>query len=241
MYTFDSRIRYSEVDSEGKLSFLSLLNYFQDCSTFQSEDLGVGVKYAQEQNLVWVLASWQIVVEEYPKLADEVTVGTFPYEFKAFLGSRNFAMLNKEGKYLAKASSIWSLLGTETGKPMLPTEKMLQSYVLEEKLAMDYAPRKIVIPDGGSRRDSIVVKKHHLDTNHHVNNGQYVNMAMDYLPNGFVIRQMRAEYKKQAFLEDILYPYVVEMENGYVIALNGLDEKPYFVAEFLGKEAVKDR
>ena len=43
MYTFDSRIRYSETDSEGKLTMASIINYFQDCSTFQSEDLGLGV------------------------------------------------------------------------------------------------------------------------------------------------------------------------------------------------------
>ena len=34
MYAFDSRIRYSETDSEGYLTLDALLNYFQDCSTF---------------------------------------------------------------------------------------------------------------------------------------------------------------------------------------------------------------
>lgn len=42
---------------------------------------------------------------------------------------------------------------------------------------------------------------------------------MEYLPDDFVIRQMRAEYKKQAFLDDVLHPYVVSIENGYVICL----------------------
>ena len=46
MYTFESRIRYSETDSEGKLTMASLINYFQDCSTFQSEDHGLGLDYA---------------------------------------------------------------------------------------------------------------------------------------------------------------------------------------------------
>lgn len=52
MYTFDSRIRYSETDSEGKLTMASLLNYFQDCSTFHSEDVQLGVDYFKEQHLV---------------------------------------------------------------------------------------------------------------------------------------------------------------------------------------------
>ena len=43
MYAFDSRIRYSETDSEGRLTLNALLNYFQDCSTFHSEDVGLGI------------------------------------------------------------------------------------------------------------------------------------------------------------------------------------------------------
>ena len=236
MYTFDARIRYSEIDSTGKLTLASLLNYFQDASTFHSEDLGLGVAYTQERNLAWVLSSWQIVVERYPRLCEEVVVGTLPYEFKAFTGSRNFVMMTQDGEYIAKANSLWSLLNTETKKPALPTTEMLEKYVLGEKVPMDYAPRKIVVPEGGIIDEPIVVKKHHLDTNQHVNNGQFVIMAMEYLPEGFDIRQMRAEYKMQAFLNDTLCPYIVKVDEGYVIVLRNQDSKPYVIVEFLGKE-----
>jgi len=236
MYSFDSRIRYSETDSEGKLTLSSLLNYFQDVTTFQSEDLGLGIAYTGELHLAWVLSSWQIVVERYPRLGERVTIGTFPTEFKGFMGTRNFFMLGEDGAYLAKANTLWSLLSTDTGKPSLPTEKMLECYVLEEKLPMDYAPRKITIPEGGAAEESIVVKKHHLDTNHHVNNGQYVDMAMTYLPENFVIGQLRAEYKQQAFLDDVLYPYLVEDGAKYVVNLTDADGKTYVSVEFLRKE-----
>lgn len=234
MYLYDGRIRFTEVDSEGKLSLNALLNYFQDCSTFQSEDLGIGVDYLKENHLVWVMSSWQIVVERYPRLCEQVRIGTLPYEFKGFLGMRNFAMLTTKGEYLAKANSLWSLLNTDTGKPTLPTEVMREKYVLEERLPMDYAPRKIVVPKSGESRETIVVKKHHLDTNYHVNNGQYVDMALEFLPDGFVIAQMRAEYKKQAFLDDVLYPYVAVEENRYIISLTDAEGKPYVIVEFSG-------
>lgn len=236
MYTFDGRIRFSEVDSEGKLTLASLLNYFQDCSTFHSEDLGMGVDYLKEKNMVWVLSSWQIVVDEYPSLCEKVKVGTLPYGFKGFLGYRNFAMMDMDGKFFARANSLWSLLNLETGRPTMPTQKMLDGYVLEEKLPMDYAPRKIVVPEGGESCEPIVVKKHHLDTNHHVNNGQYVDMALEFLSGDFVIGQMRAEYKQQAFLDDVLYPYVARNEKQYVISLMDDKGRPYVVVEFLGKE-----
>lgn len=241
MYTFDGRIRFSEADSEGRLTLAALLNYFQDCSTFQSEDLGLGVGYLKERHMVWVLSSWQIVVNRYPELCERVKIGTAPYEFKGFFGYRNFAMLGEQGEYLAVANSLWTLLDTVTNKPVMPTEKMRENYVLEEKLPMEYAPRKIAVPQGGENREPLVVKKHHLDTNYHVNNGQYVDMAMEFLPDDFVIGQMRAEYKKQAFLDDVLYPYVVQDQGQCVITLSDKDGKPYVAVEFLRKERTEDK
>ena len=236
MYSFESRIRYSESDCEGRLTLASLLNYFQDCSTFQSEELGLGVRYMEQNHMAWVLSSWQIVVNRYPELCERVTVGTLPYGFKGFLGYRNFIMQTENGENLAVANSLWCLLDRNTGKPTSATEAMLQGYRLEERLPMDYTSRKIVLPDGGEHREPIVVKKHHLDTNHHVNNGQFVDMAMEFLPEDFVIRQMRAEYKKQAFLDDILYPYVIREDSKCVVNLTDEDGRTYVAVEFLQRE-----
>lgn len=234
MYTFESRIRYSEAGSEGQLTMAALVNYFQDCSTFQSEDLGVGLDYLRESHLVWVLCSWQIVVERYPKLGERVIIGTQPYGLKGFLGSRNFAMLDEQGYYIAKANSLWSLLDTQTGKPTAIPEVMMERYTLAPRLEMDYAGRKIAVPTGGMHREALTVKKHHLDTNHHVNNQQFLDMAMDFLPEGFCIEQVRAEYKKQAFLHDVLVPYIADAGDRFVAALADESGAPYIIAEFRG-------
>ena len=36
MYSFDSRIRYSECDETARLDYVALVNYLQDCSTFHT-------------------------------------------------------------------------------------------------------------------------------------------------------------------------------------------------------------
>ena len=43
MYEFNSRVRYSEVDSESRLTWLALMDYFQDCSVFHSESVNLGI------------------------------------------------------------------------------------------------------------------------------------------------------------------------------------------------------
>ena len=232
MYKFDGRIRYSETDSEGNLTLMALLNYFQDCSTFQSEDAGVGIRYCLDRDLVWVLNSWQIVPVRMPKLGERVTIATIPYEFHKFMGHRNFMMFDEEGNYLAKANSIWSLINVKTERFETPDEAMMKGYPVEERIEMDYAGRKISVPEGGEIMGEIRVMPHHLDANHHVNNGQYVAMAMEFLPKDAKVRQLRAEYKKQAFLGDVVSPRVVTEEGRVVVCLQDQEGKAYATVEF---------
>mgnify|MGYP006990307153 CR=1 FL=1 len=51
MYSFESRIRYSETNFHKKLTLTGITNYFQDCSTFQSEDLGLGIEPLSQINM----------------------------------------------------------------------------------------------------------------------------------------------------------------------------------------------
>lgn len=219
MYSFDSRIRYSECDENCKLRLDALMNYFQDASTFQSENLGVGFSYLIPRNLVWVLVSWQVEIARYPALGEEVEIGTLPYDFKGFIGSRNFCMKTKDGEMLAKANSIWTLLNFDSMKPALPPADMLEKYPVEPRLDMNYEGRKIAVNEGGACEDPIVVQRQHLDSNNHVNNAQYIIMAVQYLPQDFGVRNLRVEYKKQAHLGDVLIPYVVTEGDKVVISL----------------------
>ena len=160
MYAFDSRIRYSETDSEGYLTLDALLNYFQDCSTFHSEDVGLGIGYMKEIGQVWVLSSWQIVVNRYPKLGEKVKIVTLPYELKVFLGYRNFAMLDEQGEYLAKANSLWSLLDVGTGKGtgLRKIDPVTDAYLKEDSyLEMDTVQLRGV--DRTTRSTSAVLDK----------------------------------------------------------------------------------
>ena len=107
MYTFDSRIRYSETDETGALSLLGVINYLQDCSTFQSEDIGLGVEYLEEKKRAWLLSSWRIVIDRYPVLGERIKIGTWATSSKGIYGYRDFVIMDQDGNYLVRAESIW--------------------------------------------------------------------------------------------------------------------------------------
>lgn len=230
-YSFDSRVRYSEIGEDRKLTLNGIINYFQDCSTFHSESIGVGMDFLAEKKCAWVLSSWQIVVNRYPTLCEKIKVSTWPYAFKRALGSRNFVMEDEQGEILAYANTLWVLLNTETGAPTTIDEEQLKAYELEEKLDMEYAPRKIKIPASSVEFPSFTVRPHHLDTNHHVNNGQYILMAQEYIPADFPVKQMRAEYKNQAVQDDIIVPKVQEENGTFTVVLDSPSGEVYAVVE----------
>lgn len=227
------------MDEYGRLTLTSILNYFQDCSTFHSEAVGMGMKKLRKQHRGWVLSSWQIDVDRYPEHGEELVVETWPYDFKGFLGMRNFLLSTCQGEILCRANTLWSFVDADTGVPVKLNAENISAYELEPRLEMEYTPRKIKLPAEGEGKENFPVQKHHLDTNHHVNNSQYIQMAMEYLPEDFEIRRMRAEYKMQARLGDRIYPWVSMDGKCCTVSLNQEDGKPYAVVEFIrGKRAL---
>lgn len=227
MYTFQSRVRYSELDADRKLSIASIVDYFQDCSTFQSEELGVGIEYLERVGMLWVMSYWQIVIDRYPGLCERISVGTFPYDFKSFLGFRNFFIADEAGEKIVRANSIWTLIDVHTGLPARPTQEMTEAYRLEERLDMTYEPRKIRFDRAGEKHPAFYVGKQHLDSNHHVNNAQYAAIARELLPEGFAVGTLRVEYRRAAVLGDVMIPEVARVPEGYVISFRDQEDNPF--------------
>lgn len=231
MYTFNSRVRYSETDESGRLSLLGIINYMQDCSTFQSEDVGAGVELLESCHKAWLLSSWQIVIDRYPALGEKITVGTWYCSCKGIYGYRDFVLRDEGGEACVRAASVWFLFDTKKNVPIRVMAEDMEPYGAgEPPLTLGPAPRKIPVPDHSVEGPHIVAAGHHIDTNHHVNNAQYVEMARESIPQGLRIREIRADYKKAAVLGNVVIPRVaVESGNQWTVSLNSTQGEAYAV------------
>ncbi len=232
VYQFDSRVRYSEVDEKQEMSLVSVINYFQDVTTFHSEAIGLGIEHLKEASRAWMLSAWQIEINRLPVFGENIRVQTWPYGFSGFYGDRNFTLMNENQELLVYANSLWIYVDILTGRPVKVSEEEIRGYQLEEELPMKKAPRKISLPQEGRRAEQIQVQKHHLDTNMHVNNGQYVLMAQEFLPEDFFVKQIRVQYCKAALLHDTIVPWVYEEEKSVSVALSDESGRPYAVVRF---------
>lgn len=230
-YEFESRVRYSEIDHRGTMTLPSLINYFQDCSTFHSEAVGLGMDRLKEEKKAWVLSYWQVIIERYPQLGEKIVVGTFATKFSGLFGNRNFYMTDSSGKRIAYANSIWAFVDLEKGRPCRPLAEQIELYGTKTPLDMPYEDRKIAVPEKFSDLEPFPVRKYHIDTNEHVNNCQYVQMALEMLPRDVCIRQVRVDYKKSAVYGDVILPRIAVEQERTVVELCAKDGRPYAVLE----------
>ena len=234
MYQMDARVRYSEVDETHRIKLESVLDYFQDCCTFHSEDVGGGIEFLKGQKRAWLLASWQIVIKEYPKLGEQIRIIANPYAFKNFFGHRNLMLQDEHGKDLVYANSNWIFVDTETGKPVRIPDEVANAYELGKPYPMEYAARKIPMPKHLEAKEPFAVHRFCIDSNHHVNNGKYVLMAEEFIPEQFRVSELRVEYRKAAVLGDIMYPFVENTEEKIAVVLADKEKSPYAIIEFFG-------
>ena len=234
-YSFGGRVRYSEIGENGLLTLPGVLNYFQDCSTFQSEDIGYGVDRFQTEGKAWILSYWQVVVERYPKIGERVKVSTWATSFKGILAERNFQMVDESGEKVAYANSVWTFMDMQKGRPVKPGQDEIYAYGMEAPLEMNYEPRKIRLPEVMTDGEVFKVRKYHIDTNEHVNNCQYVQMALEAVEKELNVHQVRVEYKRSAVYNDSILPRVAEEDNRTVVELCDPEGHIYAVVEFTGE------
>lgn len=231
MYSFNSRVRYSETGEDGFLSLSSAVHYMQDCSTFQSEELGVGVEPMKEMGRAWFLSAWQIEIGRMPKLMEEITIGTWANGFKAMYGYRNFVIRDQAGADLVRAASTWVYMNVETGRPERVSAETVAVYGEEPPLDMEEAGRKIQLPEEIQEYPSFPVRKAQIDTNGHVNNAKYVEMAQEWLPAASDIRRLRVAYQHAARYGDVIVPAVHREAGVCTVVLKGTGGQVYTVIE----------
>ncbi len=235
MYEFTSRVRYSEIRPDGTMSVGSLIRRMQDCSVFHSESIGRGPEFWLESGYGWMIVSWQIALHAMPRFGMPVTTKTWSYRFRGIEGDRNFVVLDEDGRLLAEANSIWIYFDLNAQKPIRVPDEEMNGFGVEEPLSsFSNTKRKIALPPvWDEEMEPLHVQPMNIDTNGHVNNLVYIEMALEYVPADFFVREIRVQYLAQARMGDAIIPRCFRDESRLLVALGAPGGENYAVAEFL--------
>ena len=178
-------------------------------------------QYFTEQNMAQLLATRQVEILRVPEFKESLTVTTSVYGMKPMFGFRNTFIYDSEGKPCYRTWSMGAFVDKTAGKLKRVDDATIASMTLEPQLEMNYKDRRIMLPkEGGETLDPIKVLRADIDYNKHVNNANYVRMAMELLPENFKVQGLRVEYRVAAKLGDVLIPTIYKIEGGFIISLS---------------------
>jgi acyl-ACP thioesterase len=232
MYSLIYKVTTSTCDSEGKLKLYSALQMMQDCSEMWIDSEPQVKDYFARENMAQLLASRQVEIVRVPDFKEELTVTTSVYGMKPMFGFRNTFIYDAEGKPCYRTWSMGAFVDKANGKLKRVDDTVAGSLLIEPQLEMNYKDRRIILPKTeGEVLKSVKVMRSDIDYNKHLNNANYVRMAMELLPEDFEIKGLRVEYRVAAKLGDMLVPTIYK-HNGVIIVSLSIGEDVSTIIEF---------
>ncbi|MCI9125985.1 MAG: hypothetical protein HFG28_02150 [Eubacterium sp.] len=232
MYTYNTKVSYSRLDKSGKVPYHEIINYLQDCSTFQSEELGVGVEHLKAQNKAWVMLAHKIQILRELQLGEEIIVGTCPTDFGKVMATRQFFIKDKTGAFVVKAESIWGLIDIQERIPIRIREEDYCKYMKETAFESIKPSRKIRFTGQGEIVGNVTVHGIDIDTNGHVNNANYLRMISDYLSKDGYYNQVEIVYNKEALEGENIKCTKYYEEDGIGMILKNDEEETHAQIKF---------
>ena len=211
------------VDFTGRLTMGVLGNHLLNCAGFHATERGFGIATLNESNYTWVLSRLAIELEEMPLQYESFSVQTWIENVYRLFTDRNFAILNKDGKPIGYARSIWAMISMDTRKPadLLSLHNgSIVDYICQKECPIE-KPGRIKV-NQKELSGEVVTKYSDIDINGHVNSIRYIEHILDLFPLEIFrekrIRRFEMAYNAESYYGDTLAFYKEQVsENEYDI------------------------
>ena len=211
------------VDFTGRLTMGVLGNHLLNCAGFHATERGFGIATLNESNYTWVLSRLAIELEEMPLQYESFSVQTWIENVYRLFTDRNFAILNKDGKPIGYARSIWAMISMDTRKPadLLSLHNgSIVDYICQKECPIE-KPGRIKV-NQKELAGEVVTKYSDIDINGHVNSVRYIEHILDLFPLEIFrekrIRRFEMAYNAESYYGDTLAFYKEQVsENEYDI------------------------
>lgn len=220
-------------DRHGRLKLFSAIQLMQDCSEYWKESEPEFRKCLEENEAAQLLVFRQVEILRVPKLYEKLVCSTSVFDCKGANGFRNTIISDAAGNPCYISWSQGAFVNARNGRLLRIPAEVIARLQLSPRYEMNYRSRKIELPDGNRiPMPPILVQHNDIDYNQHVNNAQYIRMALEYVPEGVEIAALRVEYKRPVRYGASLQPCLLEHPHALYVVLSEGD-KACCVIEFL--------
>lgn len=221
VYTFQSRVAYDDIDQDLKLTVRGAMRQMQEAAILDSGRSGYSVYDVETKGRAWILVEWRVRLLNPVKWNDAIEVRTWPRAMDKLTCTRDFMIKGENGQPAALGESVWVLVDIHTGHPIRLTSVVSDEFELvEEKVFNESHPK----PEAGQGEWSYTYKVTHrdIDTNHHMNNRVYPEVAREALPKeirDFEFPEITVRYHRQLLEGETVECYYRCQEGRHIIDL----------------------
>lgn len=210
----------SHTDKNGNMKLFSAVQWMQDCSVISFMGDTAFCEWLQETHATPLVNFRQLEVLRVPRLQEKLTCESYVYDVQGAFGYRNTAIYDAQGQACYKSWLIAAYVNLPTGRLSKISREVLSKLQFPPRLDMTYGSRKIALPDSPlTPLPPIRVMRNDIDYNNHVNNAQYIRMALECLPEDFQVGGMRVEYKKPVSPGSTIIPSIAFSANTAFIVM----------------------
>lgn len=194
----------------GNLSWGNLGNLILRCASMHAGEHGFGYPQMIRMHHAWVLSRLVIEMDRLPHTGEDFSIATWVDRVYRQFTDRHFSVLRADGTPYGHATSIWSLIDTETRLPADLTQ-LPEGGFTEVLIPERPAP---IAPMGRVRlKAPELVGKHRaaytdLDINGHVNSIRYIELMLNQFPAEQMaarpVKRIEMAYCLESYCGDVL-------------------------------------
>ena len=211
------------VDFNGWLTMGVLVNHLLYCAGLHAADRGFGIAELIENQYTWVLSRLAIELDELPRQYEDFSIQTWVENVYRLFTDRNFAILDKDGKPIGYARSVWAMISMQTRKPadlLTLHGGSITDYICDKECPIAKPGRIKVTQD--TPVAEYLTKYSDIDINGHVNSIKYIEHILDLFPietfKEKQIKRFEMAYVAESYYGDTLSFYREEVgENEFDI------------------------
>ncbi|MBR1502359.1 MAG: acyl-[Prevotella sp.] len=169
-------------DFSQRLFMGHLGNHLLNAADFHSSARGFGMKYLLTINRSWVLSRLAIEMEEMPQMYTKFNVETWVESAMRYFTSRNFRVVDAEGKVYGYGRSIWAMIDTESRQPTdiyAIDDGAIEKWIVKDKDCPIEKGGRVKMGDGVELVRSIDTYYNDVDINGHINSVKYIEHVLD--------------------------------------------------------------
>lgn len=174
------RIKFYDCDSYGKVKLSALLKIFSEIAGYDYNLKGFSHEYLWEREMVFLISKVTIHISRQPRDQEELTIKTWERGKKGAMYLRGCSIESADGETITDSVSGWVLVNPITRRIYKPSHFDGGFPQLTEIPMTAPVPSKILYGDL-AEAGTHEVRFSELDSNGHLYNAGYADIAMDVL------------------------------------------------------------